>query len=278
VVGADTGPFRVSVVVPCYNHAETLERALQSVLDQTRAADEVLVIDDCSSDASLQVALAFSRRSGVPVRVTGCPVNRGPAAVRNVGWEQATGTHVAFLDADDAWHPRKLELQLQVFAQHPGLALCGHAFRVAAPGEEVPVLPDLAGGVPSEPLDAGALRWHNTLPTPSVMLRRDLPQRFREDQRLSEDYLLWCEIVFSGASARRLPLPLLTLFKSSFGEQGLSARLWPMERAELQVFRRLGRQRLLPWPAVALASVWSLVKFTRRLALVLVQGRTGRTQ
>ena len=97
-----------SVVIPTYNHGDTVERAIDSALAQTLRDIEVIVVDDASTDDTQTVL----DRIGDP-RVT-ClrhDSNRGGSAARNTGIDHATGEYIAFLDADDEWLPRKLERQ-----------------------------------------------------------------------------------------------------------------------------------------------------------------------
>src|SRR5688572_32276770 len=104
------GAARVSVIIPARNAGRWIREAIESVLAQTAPAHECIVIDDGSTDDTARVAAEF----GAPVRVitTG---GRGVAAARNAGAASATGDYLAFLDADDVWLPRKLELQLAAF-------------------------------------------------------------------------------------------------------------------------------------------------------------------
>ena len=104
----------VSVVVPCHNAAPFIADTIQSILGQTRAVDEIVVVDDGSSDGSAAIAESF----GEPVRVIRQP-NRGECAARNRGVQEARGDIIAFLDADDLWHPEKIERQLACFDAHP---------------------------------------------------------------------------------------------------------------------------------------------------------------
>ena len=101
---------RVSVVMPVYNAEATLRRSVASVLAQTHRDVELVAIDDGSRDASPQILEAYARTDPrVTVIRQG---NSGVAAARNTGIRAATGTHMAFLDSDDWWHPLKLERQL----------------------------------------------------------------------------------------------------------------------------------------------------------------------
>lgn len=99
----------VSVIIPTYNRAHLVGRALQSVLSQTFSDYEIIVIDDGSSDCTLEVVRAFQ---DTRIRYVRFDRNCGPSRARNVGIQTACGEWIAFLDSDDEWLPRKLELQM----------------------------------------------------------------------------------------------------------------------------------------------------------------------
>lgn len=112
----------VAVIIPTFNYARFVARAVQSVLDQTFPPAEVIVVDDGSTDETPDVLATFGSRIRV-IRQE----NRGVSAARNLGVEDASAPLVAFLDADDAWLPRKLEAQVAALQAHPGAGLvhCG---------------------------------------------------------------------------------------------------------------------------------------------------------
>jgi glycosyltransferase involved in cell wall biosynthesis len=112
--------MRVSVVIPTYNSAGLVPDAVRSVLAQTRPAEEVIVVDDGSTDDTAQRLASFGDRVKVIVKPNG-----GVASARNRGVREATGDAIAFLDADDVWHPRKLEIQAAVLEEHSDLAILG---------------------------------------------------------------------------------------------------------------------------------------------------------
>lgn len=100
----ETGPD-VSVVIAAFNAEATIARAIDSALRQQGVTVEVLVIDDCSTDGTLEIARSFAPE---PVRVVALEKNRGPGGARNAGLEAARGCFVALLDADDTMHPQRL--------------------------------------------------------------------------------------------------------------------------------------------------------------------------
>jgi len=110
--------MRISVVIPSYNRAHTLQQALQSVFAQSSAVDEVILVDDGSTDDSaMMVARQFPQ-----VSVIRQP-NGGVSAARNRGIEAAQHEWIALLDSDDCWLPHKVETVREAAAKHPGFIL-----------------------------------------------------------------------------------------------------------------------------------------------------------
>ncbi len=105
----------VSVVITSYNTGEYLGAAIESVLAQSRPADEIVVIDDGSTDDTVDVARRYVARG---IRIIQQP-NQGPGAARNRGIRETSGDLIALLDGDDLWLPHKLERQLDYLATHP---------------------------------------------------------------------------------------------------------------------------------------------------------------
>lgn len=113
---------QVSVVIPTYNAAAFVRRAVDSVLLQTLCEVELLVVDDSSHDDTLTVLAGYGDRIQVFTQA-----NAGPAAARNHGLRLAGGEFVAFLDADDHWLPSKLERQVVLLRARPELGFCSTA-------------------------------------------------------------------------------------------------------------------------------------------------------
>lgn len=100
----------LSVIIPTYNRLPLLERALGSVLAQTALPREIIIIDDGSEDSTEQLVKQFKNSSEVKILYYKQP-NRGPASARNRGIEMSSFAFLAFLDSDDHWHKRKIEIQ-----------------------------------------------------------------------------------------------------------------------------------------------------------------------
>ena len=113
-------PKTVSAVIPAFNAEKCISRAIKSVLNQTVCPDEIIVVNDGSTDNTATEVKKFGDRV-VYIEQE----NEGPARARNVGIEAATCEWIAFLDADDEWHPDKQEIQLQLLDKNPHLRWCG---------------------------------------------------------------------------------------------------------------------------------------------------------
>jgi glycosyltransferase involved in cell wall biosynthesis len=126
----------VSVVIPTWNRADTLSKAIESVLSQSLPVLEVLVCDDGSTDGTAEVVMAMARHDP---RIRWLPGERGgrPAIPRNRGIAASRGEWLAFLDSDDAWERDKLAVQLDAAQRLDCLAVCSNALRVF-PGAREP--------------------------------------------------------------------------------------------------------------------------------------------
>lgn len=261
----------VAVIIPCYRCAATIERAVRSVVAQSCLPSELWLVDDASDDqgktlqALRQLEMRF--RHSLSIHVLTLPVNSGPGSARNAAWEKTAQDYIAFLDADDSWHPDKIKIQYAWMIAHSTVVLSAHR------ALECSVDEIRAPAIQQHPCEQtavsfGSLLLKNCFLTRTVMLRRDIPFRFLEGKRFSEDYLLWLQIVGAREQAVILERVLGYSFKPAFGSTGLTGRLWSMEQGELENYRCLQQQALIAWPTCYLLSLFSLLKYWRRLILV----------
>ncbi|MBA7689290.1 Undecaprenyl-phosphate 4-deoxy-4-formamido-L-arabinose transferase [subsurface metagenome] len=106
----------VSVIIPTYNRAHLVSRAIESVLNQTYQDFEIIVVDDGSTDDTEEIVRSFKNER---IRYIRHEKNKGAAAARNTGIKVAKGEYIAFQDSDDEWLPEKLEKQMKVFENVP---------------------------------------------------------------------------------------------------------------------------------------------------------------
>jgi glycosyltransferase involved in cell wall biosynthesis len=221
----------VSVIIPTYNSASLVTQAIDSALAQTAPPAEIIVADDGSTDDTRQRVTAY----GKPVIYRG-QKNRGVAAARNLGLRRATGQFVAFLDADDLWHPTKLEVQLEVMTAQPDLGLLGT-------GRYDP------SGVHRAVSGRGAvtrIAWRdlavkNYFTASSVMVRRmvlDQVGEFDTTLQGPEDYDLWLRIAAVSAVAN-VGFPL-TGYR--WVSESLSQNARSMAKGMRRILRKLDEQ------------------------------------
>jgi len=259
----------VSAVVPCFRCADTIAAAVASIAAQTLLPAEVLLIDDCSGDNTLETlhALAAEYPPGW-IKIIALPANGGPSRARNAGWARATRDYLAFLDADDTWVPRKIELQTQALAADPKIALIAHRVKVRERGLEplplwMPIRTEIVG--------RRRMLLNNPFPTPSVMLRRDLPFRFDEKFRRVEDFLLWAQIAHSGYRCAKINQALAYLHKPSYGAGGLSGDLEAMRQAGRQVGDELQRLGLVTARERMFTRSVGMIRRARRQMLLMLR-------
>lgn len=192
----------VSVVSPMYN----AQRWVASVVGGTRAQTfrdfEHLLVDDASNDDTVREARA-AIGDDPRYRIVSMRANAGPGAARDAGLAVARGRYVAFLDADDAWLPEKLERQL-AFMQRTGHAFTFHDYRfMSHDGARVGALVS-----PPEILDFRSLHTRRGFGCLTVMLDREQIGHVSfaaDDRSLPEDFLCWLSIVKQGYCGHRLP-------------------------------------------------------------------------
>lgn len=260
----------VAVVIPCYKAHSFLERAVDSVLHQTVKPRELIFVDDASPDDGktkrlierLQLKIA-SKNLEISVIAIYLDQNIGPGGARNVGWDSANQPWIAFLDADDAWHPGKLEIQYRYMLSNKNIELSAHKsalFKCCSFDEDSCDSSQLWESIKLIPL-----LFKNKISTRSVMLKRDCRFRFNPVMRYSEDYDLWLRIISSGGQASYLNKKLAYIYRPEWSVGGLSADLWAMQKGECKALLGIFRQKKILVLILLLAVIYSWIKFIRRL-------------
>lgn len=182
-------PHSVSVVITSFNHERYLRECIESVLSQTVAADEILLIDDASTDTSPAIAREYEAH----IRLMLLDRNVGTYAALNRAIEEATGKWIAILNSDDAWEPRKLELQLDRIGQRCFSFTNGHFVDASGASCTYHVFGHTLMRLPSGPALA-PLIYHNWCFPSTVMFSKSLWEecgKFREDLQCLGDWDLF---------------------------------------------------------------------------------------
>jgi glycosyltransferase involved in cell wall biosynthesis len=260
----------ISVIIPCYRCEYTIKRALISIKQQTVSPQEVIIINDGGSQTSCEKIKNICNsmiQAPFEMQIIKLDNRYGPGYARNIGWQLAHCEYIAFLDADDAWHPMKLQIQYNFMKKNPEVMMTGHQSIVLHTRDSTADLPLCWKVHRVKPF---MLLISNRFHTRTVMLKRDVPYRFATQRNYSEDYQLWLEIVMSKLPAWRLELPLAFTFKPQFGASGLSGSLYRMEMGELSCYFQIYRQKLIGFPLLIGFITLSIMKFLRRLIIMKV--------
>ncbi len=183
----------VSVVIPTYNRALFLKRAIDSVRRQTLACREIIVVNDGSTDNTLELLGEMESVNGVPLVVINTS-NKGVASARNTGIENAKCDYIAFLDSDDHWHKRKIENQFTAFSKNDGFQISHTKEKWLRRGKHLnqkKIHIPRHGDIFSHCLQLCAVGMS------TVMVNKSLFQEvgmFDESLRCCEDYDLWLRV------------------------------------------------------------------------------------
>lgn len=180
---------KVSVIIPAFNRAHLLSRAIQSVINQTFQDFEIIIVDDASTDKTEDVVKSFKDNRIIYLWNNR---NQGSNASRNIGLKHASGEFIAFLDSDDEWLPEKLDKQLNVFKSHNkniGLVSTGYS-NDEKPFE--PVIPKYRGYILKELLIRDCI---GTMSTPLIRKKCfDIVGVLDESMLASQDWDMWIKI------------------------------------------------------------------------------------
>lgn len=220
----------VSAVIPTYNYGHFVCEAVESALAQTYAPLEVIVVDDGSTDDTRDRLARYGDRIRY-VRQE----NQGLSAARNTGIREARGRWVAFLDSDDRWHPRRLELQMDYAATNPGVGLVA-ADQLSGPFDGWPEVPE-PGRVSARPVAMREMLVRSRFGPGGVLARRDCFDAvggFDTGLRSAEDRDMWIRI------AAQFPVVKLEapLWWYRLHQGSMSTAAARMEENELKVLRR----------------------------------------
>jgi glycosyltransferase involved in cell wall biosynthesis len=233
----------VSVIMPAYNVARYITTAIESVLTQTFSDWELLIVDDGSTDNTLEIATAYAHRDSRLVVIQ--QANSGISAARNRALANASGSLIAVLDSDDVWLPEFLEKQVRILEDHPDVDIVtGNAWFLgsARDGQLARPYPDRR----PHPDLVNLLADEESVFIMAVFRRRvyETIGGFDEALRTNEDYDYWLRAAGAGFRFRRNDEPLGRYRRR---DDSLSASELRMLRGVLRVYRKL-RPSLLGRP------------------------------
>lgn len=258
----------VSVVIPVFNSEKTIQKTLQSVMDQTYDNFEILLIDDGSTDTSkekIQVFIAEHPNCDITYIFQ---ENKGASAARNVGLKKATGEYIALLDSDDLWRADKIALQVEAFNENKEIDFLAtnrngekYGFFFGYRFRKITKVP------------ANLLLYKNFLLTPTVLFKRSIIDEvgyFDEAMTHSEDlnYFLRIAIKFN-CFLYNESLVTTGFGKPTYGHSGLSKNIWEMEKGELKNIKLAHNWKAVGFFEYLGLTLFSSLKFGRRLIITM---------
>lgn len=240
----------ISVVIPAYNAEKVIGGAIRSCQMQSEQPLEIIVVLDACTDGTVPLL----KRDFPQVHLIELKENRGPSFARNAGLNAAKGDWVAFLDADDEWHPQKLAILAACINRQPEIKAIIHPFTFS---EET-----FPAHLPANPLTRPyffSLLLKNLAQGSCICLNRKAGFAFDESFRYCEDHELALRLAWQ-KGLFYLPYPLTKLGRPQLSAGGLSGNRWAMRKGELRMYARLWRLHVLWLPLIPFLLLFSLLK------------------
>lgn len=248
----------ISVIIPCYNSADTIFKCISSVLDQTFLPKEIIVIDDGSTDETSSIVkdLIINNNSNVDVILLH-QTNSGPSVARNFGTSRSTSSWIAFLDSDDYWLNEKLQIQVDFLKANNRFVLLGN---------------NNLNGFTHKEITFNMLLKHNYFQTSSVIVEKNilLDFPFNINQKYSEDYFTWLQICYKHKICLISPKMAYPIAKQLvYSGGGLSSRLFEMQKGELSNYVYFFKTSKISFFTLLYISFYSIFKYFRRVIVRL---------
>lgn len=247
--------MKISVVIPAYNAAATIADTLRSCLQQSLPADEIIVVDDASTDNTVNIV----RGIGTGITLIQLNENKGVANARNTGWAKASGDIIAFLDSDDNWHADKLKMMRFFFENYPEYPVLVHLYSITLPSITtewntiIPVRKTFSALLISNPVQGS-----------SICIRKNINEFFDPSYRYCEDHEWIMRIAHKYKGYPLIPVRLTQLPRPQLSKGGLSGDQWKMRQGEMKLYASLWRYNILLLPVIPFLMLFSFFKFLRK--------------
>ncbi len=272
----------VSIIIPLYNDESVISRLFftleEYIINKNRT--EIILIDDCSTDKTYRILeKKIEEKQPDNVMLLRNKNNKGQSYTRNRGITIAKGEYIAFLDSDDAWHRKKLDIQIELMRRTKSL-ISGTMHKIITE-KELEYYHNMEVNI--EDIKFHYIRWPGILfkspfSTPSVVIHKSLKEHysFDEDIKYCEEYNLWKRIV-KDYPAIKIDFPLTFTFKHDYlgGTDSLSANLWKMQMGQSLSFLKMLRAdnyNSIDKLFLIMGLCFSQIKFLKRLMVKFLNG------
>lgn len=247
-----------SIIIPIFNAEKTIITTLENCKHQTYKDYEIILIDDCSTDHSVVLIQEYMiLNPELHILFLSNDENKGASYSRNKGWNSAKGDYIAFLDADDQWHPSKLSILSHFIQKYPEHQLISHQYSINPTDFFIPVISETYS---TTLLSTIRILIQNPIATPCACCKRVIPERFDESMRYAEDHDLWLRISYNHTVLQLIGLPLTLLGRPILSNGGLSSSRHKMRLGEIFMYKKYASTTKLSWITFSLLVLLSLIK------------------
>ena len=243
--------IKFSIIIPAYNSQETIIQTLNSCINQTYTNYEILVIDDCSVDETINII--NDNFTSDKITIHHFEVNKGVSSARNYGWDKATGDYIAFLDSDDIWHVQKLEILSNILKNHD-IDFIGHDYT-----EFINEF-NIDSSIKLENLNITKLLIRNYFNTSCFIIKNNINFRFNESTRYTEDHDLLIRIS-EKHNIFYLTKKLTLLGRPQLSKGGLSGNKLKMRIGEMKMYINFCKRQKAYYFILPFLLTFSLTKF-----------------
>ena len=249
----------ISVVIPFFNSSKTVIRSLDSIIKQTNSPSEIIIINDCSNDIESNKLdkILEDLKTNIPVILIKSTINNGAGKSRNIGVEKSKYDYIAFLDSDDIWHPKKLEIQYEQMLINDW-DMSGHKYIFNFNKQKWSDL-DFVVYI----LNKHQFIYKNPYFTPTVMVRKDGFINFDPRFRLVDDYKCWVSNYKEGKMGF-ITSYLASGFKSPIGQAGLTSSISRMSLSYIKVLLSLLQEKKISFIFFSFAIMIEFLKLPLR--------------
>ncbi|PST87755.1 glycosyl transferase [Photobacterium iliopiscarium] len=211
---------KVSIIMPTYNSKKTVLKSIESILSQTYTNIEICITDDNSYDGTFDILKEIAK-SDCRIKLFRNKYSRSASNARNNSIKNATGTYISFLDSDDTWYPRKLELQIEAMKKNNCFASHSSYYRVDENGNNISLVK------PREKVTYKDMLTHNHIGNLTGIYNAKILSKFYQKNIGHEDYEMWLRILSKTDSIAVLePLASYTVSTESLSSNKFKAAKW----------------------------------------------------
>ena len=217
---------------------------------------EIIIVNDGSKDECEKIVeeIILNNQTNKLIKLIN-KSNGGVSSARNKGLKEANGKYIAFLDSDDIWHPKKLEIVIRLMEENK-ITFFGHAYKLT--GDFMSMHEDEK----IKKISFLQILMKNITQTSCIVIKKEICEYFNENMSHTEDHELWLRIALNH-NLYYLDFPFVKLGRPQLSNGGLSSNRWAMRKGEIQMYRNIAMRKKNLLPLLPFLIIFSLIKHLR---------------